>query len=103
MRPALEDFTWNLYLRLTQIVAFAFFCAARIARNTTGLLLFFRVLRFIPICGPLPDVADHVIDSMAVRRICTNGRCSFVSVFTSVLPWKFALPEIRHRFAIGHQ
>src|SRR5262249_15062903 len=70
--------------------------AARIERNATGLLLFCRMTRPIPVAGPFPRVADHVVKAIAVWRKRIDRRRVFVSGACKILPGKLALPIVRH-------
>src|SRR5262249_22315721 len=72
--------------------------AERIDRHAAGFLLL--MARDIEVRGPLPDIADHIVEAIAVRRVCANWRGPLVAVFKQVLPGKLPLPGVRHRLAI---
>src|SRR5258708_16284993 len=55
----------------------------------------------IPIRGPLPDIANHVVQAVRICRERVHWRSAFVTILAKVLPWKFTLPEIGHRFSAG--
>ena len=43
------------------------------ARNAAHEGQLIVVVRTIPVAGPLPDVASHVIEAVRIRRIVGNG------------------------------
>src|SRR5262249_53317361 len=53
----------------------------------------------VPIGGPFPDVADHVVKAVAVRRKRRDRRGALVAVERQVLAWERALPRVRHLLA----
>ena len=57
----------------------------------------------IPIGGPFPDIADHVVQAVAVRRERGDGRCALEAVRAKVLPRKFTLPGVRHMLSARHE
>src|SRR6266568_1718877 len=96
MRAAFEHLAWYLDVRLTRVVARGLESAARIFRNAARLRCIRFVLLRIPIARPLPDIADHVVNAVAVGRECDDGRGSLEAVRAKILARKFALPGIRH-------
>ena len=48
---------------------------------------------------PLPDISDHVVDSIAVWRKRSDRRCVLKAVLLQVLLWKRALPGVGHLLA----
>ena len=68
MRAPLKDLARNSDVGLAGVVAVAFRPATRIFRNATRFRRVGLVLGREPIAGPLPDIADHVVDAVAVRR-----------------------------------
>src|ERR1700694_2729528 len=50
----------------------------------------------IPIAGPLPDIADHVGKTKAVRRKRIDRRGARVSIACEIVAREFALPGIGH-------
>ena len=68
MRAAFDDFARDFALRLARVVASLLAPAARVYRNAARLQRIGLVLVGPPISGPLPDVADHVVNAVAVRR-----------------------------------
>src|SRR6185295_17946310 len=84
------------------VVACSLRPTARIFRNAR----FWRVgLMFggPPVGGPLPDVTDHVVDAVVVRRKRCYRRGALVAVAGKILMRKHALPGVRHRLAGGHK
>src|SRR5262245_39021317 len=71
VRAALDDAAWRLSGRQRQIVQFG---AARIDRCLP------RVRRAIPVGRPLPHVADHVVQAVAVRLEAADRRGAGVAV-----------------------
>src|ERR1700730_15399336 len=68
MRAAFQDLPGNPYLWLAGIEASVLPSAAWIFRNAAGLRRVRFMLGRIPVGGPFPDIADHVVDPVAVRR-----------------------------------
>ena len=54
-----------------------------------------------PIRGPFPDIADHVVKTVAIRRERTYRRGMLVTVEGLVFSGKVTLPGIRHMAAIA--
>src|ERR1700740_858745 len=72
---------------------------ARIFREAAGLRRVGLVLWREPIGGPFPDVADHVVDAVAVRRKRLHRRGAREAVGAQILVRKIALPGIGHVLA----
>src|SRR6266478_5707814 len=96
MRAAFDDLPWNLHLGGSEVVAVDLTPAARVLRDTAGLWRIGFVPRRIPVGRPFPDVADHVVESVTVRRECRDRRRAFEAVRLCVLAGKFTLPGIGH-------
>src|SRR5688572_24547076 len=96
MRATLQDLAWNPALRLTRIVARVLAPPARIARDAACLDRLIGMTRLIPVRRPFPHVADHVVETVAVRVVRTDGRRAVIAVARHVAPRKFALPGVRH-------
>src|SRR5690242_6142229 len=101
MRAALQHFAGNTDVGLTWIKARLLRTSARIRRDAAGLRRFGFVLRRPPVRRPLPDIADHVADAIAVRRERRHRRGALVSVLAQVLVREIALPGVGHMFAAG--
>src|SRR5580700_403261 len=54
------------------------------------------VTRRIPVRGPLPDIADHVVEPVAIGRKGADRRGTLIPVERVVLAREFALPGVRH-------
>src|SRR5882672_9564845 len=95
VRAAFKHLAWNLDIRLTRVVARGLGSAARIFRNATRLRrICFMPLR-IPVGRPFPDISDHVVDAVAVRREGRDWRCALEAVGAEILLQEFALPGVR--------
>src|SRR6185436_9584205 len=99
-RTALHDFSRDLYIRRARIEAGFAFAAARIFHRAAGAFDLAMVL--IPVGGPLPHVAGHVVQAVPVRRKRTDRCRPLEAVFEQVLPGKCALPVVGHRLPAGH-
>src|SRR5439155_18142564 len=95
MRATLQDLARDPDLRLAGVVAHLLTPAARVLRDAAG----FRGIGFMsggpPIGRPLPHIADHVVESVAVWRERIDGRGALVAIGLQVLVREGALPGIR--------
>src|SRR5262249_60614295 len=57
--------------------------------------------RPIPIARPLPNIADHVVEAVAVRLEAANRRGPDVAVLVGVVDGKDALPGVGDWLAFG--
>src|SRR6476659_5496649 len=96
MRAAFDDLLWNLDVGRSWIVAAVLAPAARVLRDAAGLRRIGFVPRRVPVGRPLPDVADHVVQPVTVRRECGDRRRALEAVRLGVLEWKLTLPGIGH-------
>src|SRR6266851_4519927 len=96
MRAALKHLAWNPDLRPTRVVARGLGPAARILRNATRLRRIGFMLLRIPVGRPFPDIPDHVVDAVAVRREGRDRRGALEAVGAQILVWEFALPGVGH-------
>src|SRR5690242_17305932 len=80
MRAALQDLARNLDRRLARIVAGVLAPAARVLRDAAGLFGVGLMPRGVPIGGPLPDIADHVVEPVPVGRKGPDRRGALVAV-----------------------
>src|SRR5215207_5635988 len=94
MRAALHHLAWDAEVLQLRIVASLPIAtpgtldgAARMRRLTMGL---------IPVGGPLPDIADHVHQAVAVGWKRPHGGSTGVPVLLEVLDRELALPGVRH-------
>src|SRR6266700_120277 len=94
MRAAFQNLAGNSDLRLAEIEAFVLHSAARIFRNAARLRhIGFMSLR-VPIGRPFPDIPDHVVNAVAVRREGRDRRGAIETVGAEILLREFALPGI---------
>src|SRR5262245_42958904 len=101
-RAALDDLARDPDLRLAGVVAVLLGSAARISRRAASLLLAgVGVDLGVPVAGPLPDIANHVMEPVAVRRERRHRRGALEAVLLQILVWKSALPGIGHVLAAG--
>src|SRR5262249_46334018 len=68
VRAALDDFPRNFDLGQPEIEAVLKRAAARVIGNAACFLCISSVLGRVPVTGPLPDIANHVVKAIAVRR-----------------------------------
>src|SRR5258705_10475553 len=68
MRAALDHLARNFDAGLPGIVTCGLGAAARVLRNAAGFRRVGFMLLRVPVGGPFPDVADHVVNAIAVRR-----------------------------------
>src|SRR5208337_4808579 len=53
----------------------------------------------IPVAAPLPDVAGHVVQAVAIRREGAHRRSAYKSIFARILDREYSLVGVRHVFA----
>src|SRR5215831_7590408 len=96
VRAALQYLARDADVRLAAVVAAFLRRPARILRRAAGPGCGDLMLRAIPVGGPLPDVANHVVEPVAVRWIRRDGRSARITVSARVLVWKIPLPGVGH-------
>ena len=79
-------------LRLPPVVALADSATARIAWNAAGLVDLGRMAVGVPVGGPVPDVAGHVVEAVPVRREGSDRSCRAIAAVRS--PREIAVPEV---------
>src|SRR5690242_14904986 len=84
MRAALQDLARNFDIRLAGIVTLILSPAAGIFGNAARLRCIGLMPGGPPVGGPLPDVADHVVDAVAVRRKGRDRRGALESIPTEI-------------------
>src|SRR6266704_3629016 len=89
MGAALDHLAGNLDVRLAGIVACGLGASAGVFRDTAGFRRIGLMLLGVPVGGPLPDIADHVVNAIAVWRERGDRRCALEAVVVQVLPRKF--------------
>src|SRR5262249_57380690 len=77
--------------------------AARFVRKPAGLRGPAGVAIREPIAGPLPDIADHVEEPVAVGWKGSDRRGSGVAIAGEILVREVALPDISHVAAVRRQ
>src|SRR6266481_533711 len=85
MRAALDHLAGNFDIGLAAIVTLLFPAAARIFGDAARLRCIGFVLRRVPVRGPLPDIADHVANAVAVRRKGAHRRGALVAILIELL------------------
>src|SRR6185295_4917981 len=103
MRPTLEHLARDLDVGRTRVVALVFATAARVFRDTAGLRRIGLMLGRVPIGRPFPDIADHVVEAIAVRRKRRHRRCPLIAVGRQILVRKLALPGVGHLAPAGRE
>ena len=101
MRATFENFSWNSDSRLTGIEARRLRPAARIFRDAARFRRIGLVPGGPPVNGPFPDIADHVVDAVAVRRERGYRRSALKTVPAKILVREIALPGIGEVPAAG--
>jgi hypothetical protein len=96
MGSSLEDLPRDADRRLPHVEASGLRPSSRIRRNAACLGNLIDVTRAVPIQGPLPDIAVHVVDAVAIWRKCVHRGGSIESVGRQVYARKISLPGIRH-------
>src|SRR6516162_2747157 len=103
MRAALQHLARNLDFGLAGVVARVLRPAPRVQWDAAVLLGICLVSRRVPVAGPFPHIADHVVDAVTVWRECRDRRGALVPVELQVLARKGALPGVCHRLAAGRE
>src|SRR5947208_17017068 len=68
MGATLHDFARNSNVRLARIVAFVLARASRIFWDAARACRDRDVSGYVPIGSPFPDIADHIVKTVAIRR-----------------------------------
>src|ERR1700682_3063291 len=92
MRAAFKHLAWNPDFWITRVVARRLVPAARVLWNAARLLRIGFMLLRIPIGRPFPDIADHVVQAVAVGRECSDGRSALEAIGRKILGRKISLP-----------
>src|ERR1700733_12559547 len=103
VRAAFKHLAWYLDLRQPRVVARGLGSAARVFRNAARLRRVGFMLLRIPIGRPFPNIADHIVQAVAIRRECGDRGCALETVFAKILARKFTLPSIGHVLALGYE
>src|SRR5262249_1067263 len=89
---ALHGLAWNFYIWVAGVVTRLRAAAARIVRNAARLVRLGFMPRRPPVRGPFPDIADHVVEAVAIRRKCRDRRRARKTVLAQILGREAALP-----------
>src|SRR5271156_4271598 len=103
MRATLDDLTRDFDVGLARIITLILRGTAWILRNATCFRRINLVSRRIPIAGPLPNVAYHVVDTITVGGECGHRRGAFETILVPIAPREVALPRVRHVPPAGHE
>src|SRR6476660_1556514 len=96
MRAALQDPARNADRRLTRIITVGLGAAAGILRHAAGLGCIALMACRPEIRCPLPDIAEHVVDAIAVGGKGADRRGARKPVFPRILVGEIALPGVGH-------
>src|SRR5689334_1022945 len=88
MRTTFENLARDLDVRLTRIEAIGLGRTAWIFRDAAGFRCVSLVLGRIPVVGPFPDIANHVVETIAVWRKCLHRRSAFEAARAPLVVWK---------------
>src|SRR6266702_6224968 len=91
VRAAFQDFSRDLDVGKARVIARLLAAAAGIARDAAGLCGLGGVPRRPPVGGPFPDIADHVVEAVAVRREGHDRRGTLEPILAEVLDREVAL------------
>ena len=89
---ALDHLAGYSELRLPPVVALAYSATARITWNAARLVDLGRMAVGVPVGGPIPDIAGHVVQAVPVRREGSDRSCRAVAEVRS--PREIAVPEV---------
>src|SRR5688572_16572942 len=92
MRAAFQDLAGDAAFGLAGVVAQLLSATARVLGDATGFAGVGGMPGIEPIGSPFPNVADHVVKAVSIRREGRDGRCTLVAVSGQVLPGKAPLP-----------
>src|SRR5271165_5136044 len=75
------------------------FRALRVSRDVAGLGKLFEIIGAIPVAAPLPDVASHVVEAVAIRRESAHGRNAGEAILAGIFDWEYSLVGVRHELS----
>src|SRR4051794_33034990 len=101
VRAALNHLAWDPDVRETAVVTVLLAAAARVLWNAASLRRVGRMPGRVPVGRPLPDVADHVVEAVAVGRVGGYRGGALIAVAGQVLLRENALPCIGQVAAAG--
>src|SRR4051812_32047541 len=94
MRAAFDDLSRDLHVDSSWVIAVGLAAAARVLWNTASFRSICLMLWRIPVGCPFPDVANHVLQSIPVRRECTHRRGALETIGIGILARKISLPGV---------
>src|SRR6185437_9405982 len=103
IRAAFEHLARNAHIWLRWVVALLHGAAAWVVRRATRLDWVASVVWLIPVVGPFPDVACHVIEPVAIRRERADRHRFGMAPHANVLPGELAPPGVGHQLAARHK
>src|SRR5215218_9853736 len=86
VRAALDDLARDPDVCRGRVVAAVLAPAAWVLRDAAGFRRVTLVLLRVPVGRPFPDIADHIVDTMTVRRERGDRRGPLEAVAVRVLP-----------------
>src|SRR5271166_6182693 len=72
------------------------FRALRVARDVADLGKLFEIIGAIPVAAPLPDVAGHVVEAVAISREGAHWRNAGETILAGILDRELSLVGVRH-------
>src|SRR5271166_1710309 len=75
------------------------FGALRVSRDVAVLGKLFEIIGAIPVAAPLPDVASHVVEAVAIRGKRFHWRDTREAILAGILDREYSLVGVRHEFA----
>src|SRR6266404_8819176 len=99
MGATLQHFAWYAHRGLARIIAALDGPTAWILRYAASLGCVGLVLCRIPVGRPFPDIADHVVNAIAVGREGAHRRGARVAIGPVILQREVALPGVGHMLA----
>src|SRR5262249_28966232 len=103
VRAALQHPSRHPDVGLTGIVALLFTPTIWVLGNATGFWRVGLVLWRVPVAGPFPDIADHVVQAIAIGRESCHRRGARKTILAAVLMREVALPDVGHVLATRRQ
>src|SRR6266568_9661441 len=103
MRAALDHLAGDRHVGLAGIVATLLAPPARVLGNAARLRRIGLMPGCVPVRRPFPDIADHVVQAVAVGREGFHRRGALVAILIEILEWKFALPGVGHMRTAGRE
>src|SRR6202167_4395260 len=103
MRATFQNLARDFDVGLARVATFRFAGPARAIRSAARPVGAGLMPRSPPIRGPLPNVADHVVEAITVRRKHGHRRSALVAIGREILLREIALPSVGEMFAAGRE